>query len=446
MTRYEDLLRSWGGPAVDLASAMGKASVASRQQVAALSDHEAAIRDVAAGVAAPALVGYVLWLLNHAENLGLQRLCFLSRDAQVFYEIAQRLAPRLGVATELRYVHCSRRTWNLAAADVSDLSRQDWLFNSFMRSNAADVCARLGLPLADFASRLESVGASLDPQVRSDQTEQAAALRRFVALPAVADAVGPAVRRMRTLVRDYAIQEGMTSAQTALVDAGWTGRMIGALTTVTEGLPQPRVFFWAHEPRPTGWTDRARLRPYMYNTATGDGIDLRVPDTPYIIEAFCMSDHGIVADYKRDRDGHIEGLAERSTNPAVEAWGFHVFRSTVDEFCDRLEWSVSPTDVANDLRPVISRLLHDFWMTPTQPEAAAWGSYPYDSDPLARATRSLARPFGEDHLKAVIGGEPLVQEDRAWLQGSLALSGPEGAEAAKVLSPRYAVMGAPAND
>jgi hypothetical protein len=446
VNRYEDLLRSCDGSASDFASAMAEASAASRKHVAALSEHEAAIRDVAAGVAAPAFVGFVLWVLKQAENLGLQRLCFLSRDAQVFNEIAQRLAPRLGVAPELRYVHCSRRTWNLAAADVSDLSRQDWLFNSLMRSNAADVCARLGLPLADFASRLESVGASLDPQVRADQTEQAAALRRFVALPAVADAVGPAVRRMRTLVRDYAIQEGMTSTRTALVDAGWTGRMIGALTAVTEGLPQPRVFFWAHEPRTTGWTDPARLRAYMYNTATRDGIDLRVPDTPYIIETFCMSDHGIVADYQRDPDGHIEGLAERPTNPAVEAWGFHVFRSAVDEFCDRLEWSLSPTDVAIDLRSVISRLLRAFWMTPTQLEAAAWGSYPYDSDPLARATRSLARPFGAHHLKAVIRGEPLVREDRAWLQGSLALSGPEGVEATKVLSPRYAVMGAPAND
>jgi hypothetical protein len=425
---------------------MAEASACSRKHAVIRNEHEAAIRNVAAGVAAPALVGYVLWVLEQASSLGLQRLCFLSRDAQIFYEIALRLAPRLGVGTELRYVYGSRRTWNLAAADISDLSRQDWLFNSFMRSNAADVCARLGLPLANFAPMLESVGVSLDPQTRADQPQQSAALRRFAALPAVSNAVGPAIRRMRELVHDYAIQERMASTRTGLVDAGWTGRMIGALTTVTAALPQPQVFFWAHEPRTTGWTDPTRVRPYMYNTATGGDVDLRVPDTPYIIETFCMSDHGIVADYQREPDGHIEGIAETPANPAVQAWGFDIFRSTVYEFCDRIEWSGVPPTAPIELRSVISRLLHAFWMTPTQQEAAAWGSYPYDSDPLARATRPLARPFDPNHLKAVVRGEPIIREDRAWLQGSLALSGPEGAKAATVLFPHYKVMGAPATD
>jgi hypothetical protein len=315
-----------------------------------------------------------------------------------------------------------------------------------MRSNAGDVCARLGLSPATFAQMLKSVGVSLNPQTRADQPQQATALRRFVALPAVSDAVGPTVRRMRELVRDYAIQEGMASPRTGLVDAGWTGRMIGALTTITAGLPQPYVFFWAHEPRSTGWTDPTRVRPYVYNTATGDGLDLRIPDTPYIVETFCMSDHGIVADYRRESDGHVEAIAEASTNPTVQAWGFDTFRSTIYEFCDRLEWCGVPPGAPIELRPVISRLLRAFWMTPTRQEAATWGSYPYDSDPLARATRPLARPFDAGHLKAVARGEPIVQEDRAWLQGSLALSGPEGAEAANVLFPRYEVLGAPATD
>lgn len=446
MTRYEDLLRSDPGRGRVLASAMAAASAASRDGVIAVNDRDIAIRDVAAGVAAPALVAYVLWVLLRAERLGLRRLCFLPRDAQVFYEIAQRLVPRLGLQTELRYVYGSRRTWNLAAAEASQLDQQDWLFNSFMRSNAVDVCARLGIRLDDFEPVLRQAGASLDPTIRADQPEQSAALRRFVSLPAVADAVSPRIHRMRELVGDYAVQEGIASASTGLVDAGWTGRNIGALSRVTAGLPQPKVFLWAHEPRATGWTDPTRVAAYMYNTATGDGVDLRVPDTPYIIETFCMSDHGITADYKRMPDGRIKAITETPDNPAVQAWGFDIFRSTIYRFCEALELPDTPHDLNADLRPFVSRVLHTFWITPTVPEAVAWGSYPYDSDPLARATRPLARPFDRAHLRAACHGAPLAREDRAWLQGSLALSGPDGASTAAVLSSRYEIIGAPAAD
>lgn len=449
-TRYEQILRSWDGPAADTAAAIADAAAAARTATPVRTPQEAAVRDVAAGVAAPALVGYVLWVLHQARELGLQRLCFLSRDAQVLHEIAQQLAPRLDLGADspggldLRYVHSSRRTWSLAAADTTDLAGQDWLFNSFMRSNAADVCARLGLPLDQFAPLLEHAGASLDPDVRADQPEQAAALRRFTGLEQVADAVAPRIQRLRALVRDYAAQEHMASTTTGLVDAGWTGRMIGALTTITAGLPQPKVFFWAHEPRTSGWTDPARLLPYMYDTATGDGMDLRVPDTPYIIETFCMPDHGIIADYTRDADGHITGVPE-GASAAVQTWAFTLYRQTIRAFCEALDLPTGQLS-ATDLRPIISRVLHAFWITPTRDEATAWGAYPYDSDPLARATRPLAAAFDSHHLAAVLRREPLHQQDRAWLQGSLALSGQAGADVADLLAPRYAALGAPATD
>ncbi|GIE86821.1 hypothetical protein [Actinoplanes regularis] len=444
MTRYDQILRSWEGLAAPLALAMADAGKAARQHVIASTEQEVAIRDVAAGVAAPALVGYVVWLLRRASEKGLRRLCFLSRDAQVFYEIARRLAPRLGLALELRYVYSSRRTWNLAAADPANLAAQDWLFNSFMRANAADVCTRLGLDSSAYGALLVDAGASVDPEVRADQQEQALALRRFVASPALAAAVAPSVEAMRGLVRDYALQEGIASTSTGLVDAGWTGRMIGALTTATAGLPQPQVFFWAHEPRESGWTDPARVHAFMYNTATGEGVTERVPDTPYIIETFCMSDHGIAAGYRRASDGRVDGIVETDTNPAVEEWGFGVFRETIYHFCEHL------TDrdlvAAADSRDVIARVLRAFWLTPTPQEAAAWGDYPYDSDPLGRSTRPLARPFDDDHLKAVLNGAPLRQADRAWIQGSLARSGPLGAQVAELLVPSYSALGAPATD
>ncbi|MET9382839.1 hypothetical protein ABZY09_17655 [Streptomyces sp. NPDC002928] len=437
-TRHEVALTNSGG----LAAAMGRASRAAREAVQAADEHEAAIRDVAAGVAAPVLTGYVLWLLQEARERGLDRLCFLSRDAQVLHEIARTLAPRLGTDMELRYVYSSRRTWSLAASDPYHLDEADWLFNSFIRSNATDVCARLGLD-PDLANPLLTrVGASFDPATRADTPGQNAALRRFVALPEVARTIAPHIARMRDLVLAYARQEGMASATTGLVDAGWTGRMIAALHSVLEsaGQARPHAYFWGHERRSTGGVDPEHLSPYMYSTAGDPGAQWRIPDNPYIIETFCMSDHSIVSGYRERADGTLTAELKES-NAAVTTWGFGVYRATMRAFADALDTK----EAAEDIRPVLSSVLREFWIRPTHAEAAAWGAYPYDSDPLGRSALPLARPFTPKELAAA--GDPGFQwGDRAWLPGSLALSGEHGNKAAELLAPRLERLGAPATD
>jgi hypothetical protein len=101
-TRYEDIMRAGSAGPGDLASRFAATSRAARAAVGAAPGHEAAIREVAAGVAAPALVGFVLWLLAEARRRGLRRLRFLSRDGQVLHELTRRLGADSGL--DLEYV------------------------------------------------------------------------------------------------------------------------------------------------------------------------------------------------------------------------------------------------------------------------------------------------------------------------------------------------------
>jgi hypothetical protein len=154
-TRYERILVQPGAGG-GLAARMGAASRAARAAVVAVTEHEEAICDVAAGVAAPALAGCVVWVLREARSRGVRRLRFLSRDGQVLYELARRIAPRLDIDLDLEYVYSSRLTWSLAATDPGRLAGTAWLFNSFVKSSAADVCARLGLPIDEFGPGLRA--------------------------------------------------------------------------------------------------------------------------------------------------------------------------------------------------------------------------------------------------------------------------------------------------
>ena len=175
-SRYESIAISHSERPGDLAAQFAAAGRTARLEVEARSEHQAAIRDVAAGVAAPALVGCVLWMLREAQARKLRRLRFLSRDGQIMFELARRLAPKLQMDIDLEYVYSSRITWSLAATDPGRLSSEQWLFNSFMKSNAVDVCARLGLRVEDYLPELTAAGVSLDPEHRADQADQLEAL------------------------------------------------------------------------------------------------------------------------------------------------------------------------------------------------------------------------------------------------------------------------------
>jgi hypothetical protein len=430
VTRYELIAARRSRHAGDLSSKLAAASRAARAAVPVSNEHERAIRDVAAGVAAPALVGCVLWMLKEARVRYLDRLRFLSRDGQVLFELAKRLG--LGAEFDLEYVYSSRLTWSMAATDPHCLSKAQWLFNSFMKSNAADVCARLGISVNDHLAELRQAGVSLNPDVRADDAQQASALRRFVELPGISHAAAERIAAVRELLLEYAVQHDLADPATGLIDAGWTGRMVGSLVSICEkaGLRRPHVLFWGHEPRITGWTDPGKIAAYMYNTATRSGLEWRVPDAPFIVETFCMGDHGIVSGYQRTSNG-VEPVLSSQTKPLATEWGIALYRSVLYAFCEALD-----SELNGDVRDLVHALMDAFWSHPAHAEAQAWGSYPYDSDPAGTAVRPLASPFTESFERG----------DRAWVAGSLQLT-PDAIRETLALDPsRLAWSGAPATD
>jgi hypothetical protein len=416
-SRYERIALSHSEKPGDLAAQFAAVGRTARLTIETRSEHQAVIRDVAAGVAAPTLIGCVLWMLREAQTRKLRRLRFLSRDGQILFELGRRLAPKLHMDIDLEYVYSSRITWSLAATDPRRLSSEQWLFNSFMKSNAADVCARLGLRVENYLPEIAAADVSLDPEHRANQVDQLEVLKRFVDSPTVAEAASERVAAMRSLVAEYAAQHDLADPDTGLVDAGWTGRMIGSLVSVCEarGMSRPNVLLWGHEPRATGWTDPERVAAYMYDTSRGEGLDLRVPDAPFIVESFCMGDHGILSGYRKTPAGRIEPILSAETNAAADAWGLKVYRSVLYAFCDTLDGGLE-----GDVRPLVHEVMDAFWCHPSREEAEAWGSYPYDSDPSGTAARGLARAFEPDPD----GDAGWSRGDRAWLAGSLALTLP----------------------
>ncbi|WP_216916733.1 hypothetical protein [Nocardia noduli] len=433
-TRYEQIMLDHSHHPADAAARLREASRTARNTVAVSGDQQRQIRDVAAGVAAPTLIGAVIWMLEHARHRRLSRLRFLSRDGQIFYELARRLPPHLHAGIDLEYVYSSRLTWSLAASNADSLDQEAWLFNSFMKSNATDLCARLGLRINDHLAALEAAGVSLDADTRADEHQQIEAMKKFLRTPRVRAAVGARITETRQLLIDYAAAHRLDAPDTGLVDAGWTGRMIDSLIRVcsTPGRPRPHALLWGYEPRDPDPAVTDHVSAYMYNTATRQGADLRVPDAPYLVETFCMGDHGIVTGYHRSPTGTIQPILKSVGNPAPESWGLRTYRDTLYAVAD--SFTHLPDQ---DLRPLIHDLMAAFWCNPTPEEAATWGSYPYDSDPAGTAVRPLATPLE--------GPQPR-RGDRAWIAGTLAISNPDLRQQYLTHASATEVNGTPATD
>ena len=202
-------------------------------------------------------------------------------------------------------------------------------------------------------------------------------------------------------------------------------------------MSRPHILFWGHEPRAaTGWTDSDRMRAYVYNTTTGQDLEWRVPDAPFVMETFCVGDHGIVSSYRINGAGRIEPVLLSPANDAAEAWGLQLYRSTLYAFCTALSFDRGLR--GDDVRPLVHQVMDAFWCHPSLAEAVAWGAYPYDSDPAGTAVRPLARPFTDQDCAA--------RGDRAWLAGSLVLSTPEARAAYLSRAPESEIAGAPETD
>lgn len=430
LNRYERLLSDRAFESAGLAASFAGASRMTRLSHPAYTGHQRAIRDVAAGVAAPLLTGYVLWLLERARRLGLSRLVFLARDGQVLARIARRLVERLDLPLQVHYLLVSRRSTNLAA--TFDLTEEEtaWILRDRAHLSPAALLDRLGLRADEIGQLLDGSGASI-PVGSGDQVAELLALLRGEG--PLRHVVLERASERRLLLRAYLDQEGLLDGQPiGIVDFGGVGSQVRALHAVMAdaGVQPPRIFLiglddprQAGLPLPAGrplWLDDTEA--YMYDHRRGRGLR-RKRGFGTCVQMFCAADHGTVIGYD-DQAGRVIAELQVDHDDAVASWGLPVMRDAIDQFVDHLMLDPDVLDPCADVRNVSCDLVDLFWRHPTTREAAAWGAFPFEG---AGATDEVPRPLAHAYTAtyirdAVRGGKFPDLGWRHWYEASLALS------------------------
>ena len=418
LNRYE---QSWDASRYDnggLGALVAGASRLARLSTESPAEYRAIV-DVTASVAAPIMTAYVLWVLNNAQREGIRRLYFVARDGEVLYLIAQRLCARLGLDLDLRYLYGSRSVYHRAGQATRGIAEASWAWKAMYRLPIGQVFERLGLSPGE----AEAARARLPRPTAPDALVEKWMVDTIIADTTLADDVRRHAVELHDLLHDYLRQEGFCDGVPyALVDTGWSGRIVKALAEnlPPDATPIQRVWFFGYMKRDDGHQDPAVVKGYLFDEVAETGYDGDFEQAYGPLETFTVANHGVTVGFRRN-GGRIEPVLASPTNPTLDEWPWELYRETVFRFVDEL---VLDDDIANrygDLRPAVADVLTDFWLRPTRAEAQAWGRYVYEDDILASSRNLLATPIEvRDFLHKTT--RRTYEGKRLWLPGSVALT------------------------
>jgi len=401
LNRFEQKLNDARWETGGMAAAFAGASRSVRMSMPAPDLRSRVLRDVAAGVAAPFLSAYLLWIFQRARQLGLERLYFVARDGQVCAELASILNRRLGAGLEIRYLYASRRAINLAAVYDATSAELEWVWRKGDTRSLSTVLRRLDLDLGEVAAALPATwprDATGEMPVTDDlQTILSTGLTSG---PLQALVLGKAAAR-RELVTEYLGQEGLLDGtRSGVVDLGGVGSQCRALFSLctSAGAAAPRFFLVnldtvpesAMTGRHRSWLEHAEC--YIYDCQRGRGLpSFRGLNTS--VQMFCASDHGTVLDYERG-DGGVQPVLAVERNPDMVAWGLPTVREALRWFVTDLVVDEELVDRTSDLRPAVCEGIREFTRRPTMEEAEVWGSFPFEGAEISFPTvKPLAAPY-----------------------------------------------------
>ena len=424
--RYETILGSYGWQTGALSSAMAGASRLARLSGSATSRRENALREVAAGVMAPALVGYVLWVLFRAQELNLKRLYFLSRDGQVLLEIAQRLKKKLNLQCDLRYLYGSRQSWNLPAIMNGSDDEFEWIWDRSDHLSVRSLLARVNLEPEQVSEPLALTDLTSQDWDRPLDKQELEKLKKSLLTLAVRRLVVERVGQKRSTLLKYLEQEGvLENTSWGLVDLGWYGSLQNSLSAVLEetGGTLPVGFYFALLKGDIIPKYAENREAYYFDEHQGQGDNKLFPDLITLMEMFCVSDHGTVVDFAEE-SGQVKPILKEKKNQRPIDWGLPLARETLDWFLDTLLLDENLISPQADIRGALADLLSAFWLDPSAAEVAAWADFPWeDGLGIDTSWTPLAESFTfQDLFRALYRGRIEPHQRASWMNGSLRLS------------------------
>lgn len=385
-------------------------------------------------VMAPALGGFVLWLIKEAVKSKKDRLYFLARDGYLLYRMTQFFCERYRIPIECRYLSCSRYSVRIPIFHLNQEEALEYLCGRGVWTSPERILRRAGLTREE----RQKVGkqANLERVFRKELSGRGLRKmrKRLEGCPLFFEYMNQHSQKAMAELFGYLKQEGLfDGVRDALVDSGWVGSMQKALQTALSHMGRERRlegYYWGLYELPKG-AKREEYHCYFFEPYRG--LREKVYFNNCLFEAICTAPHGMTMGYRREGEFYFPcyGNMDEQRKEFVrktEAWIMEYARSLAQEMGKE---GLFRQSVRKD-RNTGKKLLRLFMTTPSREEAAWFGQLSFSDDVLEEEGNPIARPMTKKELRAnhflprllrLAGWRKQKNVVCAWYEGCVVLSG-----------------------
>ena len=394
---------------------------------------EDAVELVGSYVLAPALGGFVQWLLREAIQSGKRRLYFLARDGYFPYRAALIFCEMQHLPIECRYLRCSRYSIRLPLFHLDREAALEYVCRGGIDVTMERILRRGGLTEEERQAVLRQLSLPFAPEQVLPHTKLPYIRRRLSKCQVFLTYMDMHSREALPGLVGYLTQEGLLEdIPYAVVDSGWVGSMQKTLQDAMAYIGQTKRlegYYWGLYDLPAG-VRRSEYHTYYFSPERQ--LIEKIYFNNCLFETIYSAPHGMTLSYHKQGERYVPCCG-------------HI-REEGNAFVKKLEGCLLPyiqqlvktgaaildaEEIQKDRR-IICSLLRRFMGRPSKEEAQLFGSLPFSDDVLEGDERQLAPPLTQKELQAhhffpkllmMVGLQKAQGRESAWYEGSAVRSG-----------------------
>ena len=391
-------------------------------------------------VLAPALNGFVQWVLREALHTGKRRLYFLARDGYFMYQAALVYCKRLKLPLECRYLSCSRYSIRIPMFHLDIDGALEYICRGGIDVTMQKILNRAGLTQEEQEIVLKDLNLAFGEK---DMLPYAAMQEIRGELKKCDNFQKYMYKHSSEAMPElegYLIQEGLFDGiPSALVDSGWVGSMQKVLNQLAEHIQKKNHFtsrvkldgyYWGLYELPSD------VRPedyHCYYFSPGGNLRQKVYFSNSLFEGIFSAPHGMTIGYKKENGRYrpIYGEISDEQKKFMELTEQRLMKAT-EQITPRLcRDDLATLDCQKD-HQIIRKLLRLFMSEPTVHEAEIYGSLHFSDDVLDYGGHQMAEPMSQKELTAnhlwhkalaMLGVQKVHVKESAWYEGSAVRGG-----------------------
>lgn len=399
---------------------------------------EGVMQSVTNYVLAPALSGFVAWVLNEAMKQGIKRLYFLARDGYFMYHTARLYVKQYNIPIECKYLYCSRYSIRVPNYHLDTGKALNYITLGGLDVTTKKLYKRAGF---DREQRRKMYEEKVLPLEKEEQIprEQLPEIKKLLKenkcfMEMLEENSGKAF----PMYEEYLKQEGLLEEiPMALVDSGWVGSMQKELNQSLHRLGKTQElkgYYWGLYELPQE-TKRQDYASYFFSPE-GE-MKRKTVFNNCLFESIFTAPHGMTLGYEK-RGTTVYPVLSEISEERKERLG--LMEQTINlwqkDFLKSMEKMPGALVLdklgSKETLAVVEKNIESFMHHPTKAEAFAFGEIEFTDDILEYAGNKIATKMEEKELiqNHLVGrvlleltGKKKHVRQSAWYEGSAVVYG-----------------------